>query len=70
MARAKTGAQALSAYMEARGIKQIELARLLGCNPGRVSRWLRGDGEPGRDLAWRLWQLSGIPLSVWTKRAA
>jgi|HubBroStandDraft_1064217.scaffolds.fasta_scaffold76138_2 transcriptional regulator with XRE-family HTH domain len=44
----------LRALMAARGIGGSELARLVPCDPGLVSRYLRGKQQPSRRMAARL----------------
>lgn len=42
------------------------LATLLGWNPGKVSRYLNGDGDPSVHTAVEIEEKLGIPCKAWT----
>ncbi len=45
-----------------KGLKQADLARLVGVTPGRVTQWKKGEGEPGADRYPVLAEVLGVTV--------
>ena len=52
----------LKKYLQESGISQHELSLKLGVSESIVSYYLNGKRRPGRDMALRISQLTGIPV--------
>lgn len=66
-----TWSEAFAAYLKRHGIKQSEVALVLGVSPASVTYWLRGR-EPRREVRRRIdaWSRGEIPYAPWREPAS
>ena len=69
MSLMRTGAKQLAEWIRKRGDKKAEVAELFGISAGYLSMFLSGERCPGRDVAVRIQDLSGIPVGAWSLSA-
>jgi plasmid maintenance system antidote protein VapI len=57
----------LIAYMQAAGIKGVQLAQMIGATPAHVSDMRKGRRKPSRNLAIRIARVTGgaVPVEAW-----
>jgi transcriptional regulator with XRE-family HTH domain len=65
-------ADALTAYLNQDGSKQIELAEKAGCTQPAISRYKQGERLPSRAVAEKIHAATDgqVPISLWISAAA
>ncbi len=53
---------ALTEYMRATGLNQVELAKRIGVNPSQLNHWLNRERSPSAENLKLIWQRTGISL--------
>lgn len=65
----QSGASQLAEWIRKRNEKKAEIARMFGISAGYLSMFLSGERAPGRDVAVKIQDLAGIPVSAWSLSA-
>jgi transcriptional regulator with XRE-family HTH domain len=61
----QSGAALLKEWVDKRDYPQTRVAELFGISEGYVSMLLSAERVPGRDLATKIEDLTGIPVRAW-----
>jgi transcriptional regulator with XRE-family HTH domain len=64
----QSGAQQLAEWIRRRSEKKREIAELFGISAGYLSMFLSGERAPGREVALRIYEFTGIPVGAWSLR--
>lgn len=59
------GPKLLVEALQAKGLSQGDLERIIGCGDSLVSKWVNGRRTPGLEYALKLESVLGVPAASW-----